>query len=116
VVKTILTIQPELFHKYRVMFPHGLLAWHLGFNFLRSSLLFIFAFLCAAADTCAGSCFQLLGFDVMLTQNGKENKDLTPWVVEVNRSPSLQCDAPLDIAVKVGLHRGLYILVAARLE
>ena len=43
------------------------------------------------------SCFELLGFDVMF------RKDLTPVLVEVNHSPSLTCDTPLDRDIKYGV-------------
>jgi hypothetical protein len=34
----------------------------------------------------ANCCFQILGFDIMI------DEDLDPWVIEVNRSPSLATD------------------------
>jgi tubulin polyglutamylase TTLL5 len=43
------------------------------------------------------NCFELLGFDIMLDQN------LKPWLLEVNISPSLACDSPLDLRIKHGL-------------
>lgn len=42
-------------------------------------------------------CFEVLGFDIMLDSNGK------PWVIEVNSSPSLTCDADIDKQVKSAL-------------
>ena len=43
------------------------------------------------------NCFELLGFDVLIDQ------DLKPWLVEVNLSPSLACDSPIDLKIKHGL-------------
>ena len=40
------------------------------------------------------SCFELLGFDVLI------NESLKPWLLEVNLSPSLGADTPLDLKVK----------------
>ena len=44
-----------------------------------------------------GNCFQLLGFDVLV------DSDLKPWVLEVNLSPSLATDSPLDHTIKATL-------------
>ncbi|XP_052220456.1 tubulin polyglutamylase TTLL5-like isoform X3 [Dreissena polymorpha] len=41
-----------------------------------------------------GNCFELYGFDIMIDEN------LKPWVLEVNLSPSLACDSPLDLKIK----------------
>ncbi len=43
------------------------------------------------------SCFELLGFDVLI------DEDLKPWLMEVNLSPSLACDSPIDLKIKHGL-------------
>lgn len=40
------------------------------------------------------SCFELFGFDILIDSN------LNPWLLEVNLSPSLGCDSPLDQKIK----------------
>lgn len=45
-------------------------------------------------DIHRNNCFQILGFDVLI------DSDLKPWVLEVNLSPSLVTDSPLDHAIK----------------
>ncbi|GKT27592.1 Tubulin tyrosine ligase [Aduncisulcus paluster] len=42
---------------------------------------------------CKG-CFEILGFDVLIDHK------LTPWLIEVNHSPSFRCDTPLDKDIK----------------
>jgi hypothetical protein len=42
------------------------------------------------------NCFELLGFDILI------DTDLKPWLMEVNLSPSLACDSPLDLKIKHG--------------
>ncbi|KAL5009107.1 hypothetical protein ScPMuIL_014688 [Solemya velum] len=44
-----------------------------------------------------GNCFELYGFDILVDEN------LKPWVLEVNLSPSLACDSPLDSKIKTNL-------------
>ncbi|TNV86713.1 hypothetical protein FGO68_gene4505 [Halteria grandinella] len=40
------------------------------------------------------NCFELFGFDVLIDSN------LKPWILEINLSPSLACEAPLDFHIK----------------
>lgn len=47
------------------------------------------------------SCHELFGFDIMLDEN------LKPWVLEVNISPSLHSNTPLDVSVKGQMIRDL---------
>ena len=37
------------------------------------------------------NCFEVFGYDVMIDSN------LKPWLIEINLSPSLACDSPLDM-------------------
>jgi len=39
-------------------------------------------------------CFEVLGFDILIDSN------LKPWLVEVNLSPSMNTDSPLDLKIK----------------
>jgi len=43
------------------------------------------------------NCFEVFGFDILL------DSDLKPWLVEVNLSPALSCDSPLDLTIKTNL-------------
>ena len=43
------------------------------------------------------NCFQLFGFDILIDDK------LNPWLLEVNLSPSLSCDSPLDQKIKGNL-------------
>jgi hypothetical protein len=45
----------------------------------------------------ASDCHLMLGFDLLIDQSGK------PWLVEVNHSPSLSCDTPIDSSLKTKL-------------
>jgi hypothetical protein len=43
------------------------------------------------------NCFEVFGFDILV------DSDLKPWLLEVNLSPSLSADSPLDHIIKTTL-------------
>lgn len=54
------------------------------------------------------NCFDLLGFDVIIDAN------LKPWLLEVNLSPSLATDSPLDLHIKGNLVADTLNLIGLR--
>ncbi|CAL4122313.1 unnamed protein product, partial [Meganyctiphanes norvegica] len=51
------------------------------------------------------NCFELYGFDILI------DNQLKPWVLEVNLSPSLNIDQPLDLKIKSAMLADLFSLV-----
>ena len=45
-----------------------------------------------------GKFFEIYGFDILIDQN------LKPWLLEINISPSLTTDSPLDKKIKFKLN------------
>lgn len=78
IIKTMLTIQPDLSHSYRT---------------------------CQPADTESLMCFELLGFDILLTE------DCKPQLLEVNHAPSFHTDSPLDLEIKKELMIDMFNLL-----
>jgi hypothetical protein len=70
-VKTVIVAQPSLSIEYEATFCRDLTAGHMGCR-----------------------CFEILGFDVMLSSNRK------PYLIEVNHLPSLECGSPVDVDIK----------------
>ena len=56
------------------------------------------------------NCFDLLGFDIIL------DSSLKPWLLEVNLSPSLATDSPLDFYIKSNLITDTFNLVGIRMK
>lgn len=50
------------------------------------------------------NCFELLGFDILI------DNQLNPWLLEVNLSPSLACESPLDQRIKGELIADLFTI------
>lgn len=90
IVKTLITIQPQLRKILLACFGHK-----------SSSAANPSVGGAAAAEESAGDkknegsqCFEILGFDIFL------DSKLKPWLLEVNHSPSFSCDSNLDLEVK----------------
>ena len=54
------------------------------------------------------NCFEVFGFDILL------DSDLKPWLIEVNLSPSLSPDSPLDMTIKTNLLTDTFNLCGIR--
>lgn len=50
------------------------------------------------------NCFEVLGFDILVDDTYK------PWLLEVNLSPSLSCDSPIDQKIKGNLMADLFTM------
>lgn len=54
------------------------------------------------------NCFDLYGFDILIDEK------MRPWLLEVNLSPSLATDSPLDYSIKSNLLTDTLNLVGIR--
>jgi tubulin polyglutamylase TTLL5 len=54
------------------------------------------------------NCFEVFGFDILV------DSDLKPWLVEVNLSPSLATDSPLDMVIKTTLVTDTFNLIGIK--
>lgn len=54
------------------------------------------------------NCFEVFGFDILI------DSDLKPWLIEVNLSPSLAPDSPLDMTIKSNLIADTFNLAGIR--
>ncbi len=55
-------------------------------------------------------CFELLGFDVILTH------DIKPMLLEVNHAPSFATDSPLDLEIKKQLFEDMFRMLGLSVE
>ena len=51
------------------------------------------------------NCFEVLGFDILLDDT------LRPWLLEINLSPSLNTDSPLDLKIKGSMIADLFTMI-----
>jgi hypothetical protein len=51
------------------------------------------------------NCFEVLGFDILIDDN------LRPWLIEVNLSPSLNTDSPLDLKIKGSMIADMFTMI-----
>lgn len=51
------------------------------------------------------NCYELYGYDILIDQN------LNPWLLEINLTPSLNCDSPLDLKVKSKLISDIFNVI-----
>lgn len=51
------------------------------------------------------NCFEIFGYDILL------DSDLKPWLMEVNLSPSLAAESPLDLTIKANLLADAFNLI-----
>ena len=54
------------------------------------------------------NCFEIFGYDILI------DSDLKPWLVEVNLSPSLATDSPLDMTIKSNLIADTFNLIGVK--
>lgn len=54
------------------------------------------------------NCFEVFGFDILI------DSDLKPWLLEVNLSPSMATDSPLDLCIKSNLITDVFNLIGVK--
>lgn len=59
-------------------------------------------------QTTKNPCFEIFGFDILLDSN------LNAWLIEVNLSPSLNCDSPLDLKIKGELIAEIFDVISIK--
>lgn len=66
--------------------------------------------LSAIKKTCIhrSNCFELFGYDILI------DSDLKPWLLEINLSPSLACESPLDLTIKSNLIADTLSMIGVR--
>jgi len=59
-------------------------------------------------NTHRNNCFEIFGYDILL------DSDLKPWLVEVNLSPSLACESPMDLTIKTNLIADTFNMIGVK--
>lgn len=54
------------------------------------------------------NCFEIFGYDILI------DSDLKPWLIEVNLSPSLAAESPLDLTIKANLIADTFNLIGVK--
>ena len=54
------------------------------------------------------NCFEIYGYDILI------DSDLKPWLVEVNLSPSLATESPLDVTIKANLIADTFNMIGVK--
>ena len=54
------------------------------------------------------NCFEVFGYDILI------DSELKPWLVEVNLSPSLACESPLDTSIKANLIADIFSMTGVK--
>jgi hypothetical protein len=87
------------------------LLWSRIYDLLIKSLICIEPHVVGAMKkipTIRTNCFELYGYDILI------DEFLKPWVMEVNLSPSLSADSPLDMAIKSSLLTDTFNLIGIK--
>jgi hypothetical protein len=57
---------------------------------------------------CKSNCFELFGYDILI------DEDLRPWLMEINLTPSLAVESPIDMMIKSNLIANMLSLIGLR--
>lgn len=96
VIKSIMAATPPVAAACKMFVPHrnNCFGW-----------VFIVFFFLVSINLTGSFLSELYGFDILI------DEELKPWLLEVNLSPSLGCDSPLDLRVKSSMLADLLTLV-----
>lgn len=87
------------------------LLWSRIYDVILKSLIAGEHYVLAASKKCQlhrSNCFEVFGYDILL------DSELKPWLLEVNLSPSLACESPLDTTIKANLIADTFTMVGVK--